>query len=103
VCVNDNVAEPLPPAVPVVVEAVVPSPQFTVPLNISFAGAVHVRVAATLWPTCILVGVALRLQLGGGVVETVMATEAGLTVPANAVVVSVTVALTESVGLLAVA
>jgi hypothetical protein len=37
------------------------------------------------------------------VVDTVIAIEPGLTVPANVLVVSVTVALSESVGLLAVA
>jgi hypothetical protein len=96
--VNDKVAEP-PVAVPVVVELPVPSPQFTVPLNESFACAAQVSVAATLWPASTLVGVALRLQLGAGGV-TVIDIEAGLTVPANLVVVSVTVALNESVGLL---
>jgi hypothetical protein len=55
----------------------------------------------TAWP-----GVPETLDCGvvtAGITNTVIATEAGLTVPVNVAVASVTVALSESVGLLAVA
>jgi hypothetical protein len=97
--VNDKLAEP-PVAVAVLVELLDPSPHVTVPLRESPAGAVQAKVAVTVWPACNFVGVALTVQPGGASVEMVIATEAGLTVAAKVVVVSVTVAPIESVGLL---
>ena len=47
------------------VEALDPSPHVTLPVSESLAGAVQVRVAVTLWPACIIVGVAFKVQVGG--------------------------------------
>jgi hypothetical protein len=73
-------------------------------LNTTPASAVppaNDSASLTGWP-----GVAETLDCDGMTTvaaKTVIATEAGLTVPANVLVVSVNVALSESVGLLAVA
>jgi hypothetical protein len=100
--VNDKVADPPLLATEVLVDGLLPSPQLTVPLRESFASAVQANVAITLRPARTLVGAALKVQLGAVEADTVIAIDAGVTVPARMLVVSVTVALIESVGLLAV-
>jgi hypothetical protein len=63
--VNDKVTVP-PLAIAVPAGVLVPSPQLTVPLNESLAGAVQPNVAVTLWPACTKVGVTLKVQFGFG-------------------------------------
>jgi hypothetical protein len=74
----------------------------TLPISASPDKPEQLILAVTVWPASKLVGVALRLQNGLVIAgETVIATEAGITVPVKELVVSITLALSESVGLLA--
>jgi hypothetical protein len=96
--VNCSCAAPLLFAVPDMLATVEPSPQVSVPLTESPAGAVQESVAFTLCPVVALVGEALSVQLGGGGVVpalTVTATGEPDTVPDNPLVLSLMVAETE--------
>ena len=71
---DEKPAEPLLPTVALFVATVVPSPQFSVAVRESPAGAVQVTSALMLTPVCPVAGAA-NVQLGGGRAVSLIDTE----------------------------